>query len=58
MQETISYKTIFGPIVMNLLENSNEWKVRQESKAGIDEAEEHKSEDELFEIIDDYIEQA
>ena len=58
MQKTICYKTIFGPIVMNLRQNGKERKVSENNKTGVNEDIESKAEMELFEIVDDYIEQA
>lgn len=52
MQNTISYKTIFGSIVMQLNQKENERRNKEKRKKII------KEEKELFEMIDDYIEQA
>ncbi len=52
MQNTISYKTIFGSVVMQLNQKENERRNKEKRKKII------KKEKELFEMIDDYIEQA
>lgn len=52
MQNAISYKTIFGSVVMQLNQKENERRNKEKRKKMI------KKEKELFEMIDDYIEQA
>lgn len=50
MQQSINYKTIFGACVMNL--NKQDRRSSEQKKAA------KRRETELFQMIDDYVEQA
>lgn len=52
MKQSISYQTIFGSCVMNL------YKKEQDKRSREQKNEAKNKEKELFEMIDDYVEQA
>lgn len=52
MKQSISYQTIFGACVMNLYKNEQDKRSREQKN------EAKNREKELFEMIDDYVEQA
>ena len=52
MQQTISYETIFGACVMNLFKKENDQRTNEQKNAA------QRREKELFQMIDDYVEQA
>lgn len=52
MQNTICFETIFGACVMNLYKKENDKRTKEQKNAA-----QHR-EEELFQMIDDYVEQA
>lgn len=52
MQQSISYKTIFGACVMNLYKKENDRRTSEQRCAA------RQREKELFQMVDDYVEQA
>lgn len=52
MQQNISYKTIFGACVMNLCRKENDRRTSEQRRAA------QRREAELFQMVDDYVEQA
>lgn len=52
MQQTICFETIFGACVMNLYKKENDKRTKEQKNAA------QRKERELFQMIDDYVEQA